>query len=90
MDEHLRECQTLLRALVMEAGVVLDAGVSAGVAAALASVAGLVDELAGVVAGRPAALDGPSGAPDADADPLQDESKVCLDGFGRCRSRLWL
>jgi hypothetical protein len=69
-------------ALVMEAGVVVDAGISAGVAAALASVAGLVDELAGVVVGRPAALDGPTGVPDADADPLQESSAACLDGLG--------
>jgi hypothetical protein len=66
----------------MEAGVVVDAGVSAGVTAALASVAGLVDELAGAVAGRPAALDGPTGAPDADADLLQESSAACLDGLG--------
>ena len=66
----------------MEAGVVVDAGVSAGVTAALASVTGLVDELAGVVAFPPAALDGPTRVPDADADPLQDSSAACLDGLG--------
>lgn len=66
----------------MEAGVVVDAGVSAGVTAALASVTGLVDELAGVVAFPPAALDGPTRVPDADADPLQEFSSVCLDGLG--------
>ena len=62
--------------------MVVDAGGRVAIAAAVASVAGLVDDLAGVVAGRSDALDGPTGVADADADPLRDFSEVCLDGLG--------
>ncbi|ADX74548.1 HNH endonuclease [Pseudarthrobacter phenanthrenivorans Sphe3] len=67
----------------METSAVIDAGGRAVLATAVASVAGLVDELAGVVARRPDALDGPTPFAGADADPLQDFSEVCLDGLGR-------
>ncbi|HSO16106.1 MAG TPA: DUF222 domain-containing protein [Arthrobacter sp.] len=66
----------------MEAGVVVDAEVRAQLVAAVGSVAGLVDELAGVVASPSAAADGPYRLPDADADPLQELSEACLDGLG--------
>ncbi len=66
----------------MEAGVVVEAGGRAELVAAVGSMAGLVDELAGVVAFPPAALDGPTGVPDADADPLQEFSAACLYGLG--------
>jgi hypothetical protein len=65
----------------METGVVVDAGSRAVIAAAVASVAGLVDELAGVVAGRSDALDGPTRVADADADPMQEFSEACLEGL---------
>ena len=66
----------------MEAGVVVDAGGRAALAAAVASVAGLVDELAGVVACPSASPDGHPHVPDADADPLQELSEACLEGLG--------
>lgn len=50
-------------------------------AAAVASVAGLVDELARVVAGPSEAADVPCRLPDADSDPLQELSEACLDGL---------
>ncbi|MEA3552646.1 hypothetical protein [Pseudarthrobacter sp. C1] len=65
----------------MEAGVVVDAEVRAQLVAAVGSVAGLVDELAGVVA-SPSAAGAPYRLPDADADPLQELSEACLDGLG--------
>lgn len=66
----------------METGVVVEAGGRAEVAAAVGSMAGLVDELAGVVAFPPPAPDGPGRLPCSDADPLQEFSSVCLDGLG--------
>lgn len=51
-------------------------------AAAIASVARLVDELAGVVASPPVAADVPYRLPDADSDPLQELAEACLDGLG--------
>lgn len=66
----------------MEAGVVVNAEVRAQLVAAVDSVTGLVDELAGVVAGPSAAADAPYRLPDADADPLQELSEACLDGLG--------
>ena len=51
-------------------------------AAAVASVARLVDELAGVVAFPSAAPNGPDRLPDADNDPLQEFSEACLEGLG--------
>ncbi|UEL28109.1 HNH endonuclease signature motif containing protein [Pseudarthrobacter sp. L1SW] len=65
----------------MEAGVVIDTGVRAVVAAAVASVAGLVDELAGVLASPSAAAQKTGRFPKADADPLQEFSEACLDGL---------
>jgi Domain of unknown function (DUF222) len=65
----------------METVVVVDAGSRAVIAAAVASVAGLVDELAGVVAGRSDALAGPTRVADADADPMQEFSEACLEGL---------
>jgi Domain of unknown function (DUF222) len=64
----------------MEAGVGVDAGGRAAVAAAVASVAGLVDELAGVVDCPLAASGGH--IHDADTDPLQELSEACLEGLG--------
>ncbi|MGM9471348.1 DUF222 domain-containing protein [Pseudarthrobacter sp. YS3] len=76
----------------METDVVVDAGGRAAVAAAIASVAGLVDELAGVCAWPPASPAGPlrvpdleagpSADPDADTDPMLEFSEACLDGLG--------
>ncbi|PNI09118.1 HNH endonuclease [Arthrobacter sp. AFG7.2] len=66
----------------METSAVTDAGGRTVLATAVASVAGMVDELAGVVAGQPDALDGPTRVSDDDADPLQEFSEVCLDGLG--------
>ncbi|GGI90796.1 HNH endonuclease signature motif containing protein [Pseudarthrobacter scleromae] len=66
----------------METGVVVEAGGRAELAAAVGSMAGLVDELAAVVAFPPAAPDGPSRLPGSDADPLQESSAACLDGLG--------
>lgn len=66
-------------ALGMEAGVVVDAGGRAAVAVAVASMAGLVDELAGVVACPLAAAGGR--IPDSDSDPVQELSDACLAGL---------
>ncbi|MEV7457671.1 hypothetical protein [Pseudarthrobacter oxydans] len=66
----------------MDTGVVVEAGGRAELAAAVGSMAGLVDELTGVVAFPPAAPDGPSRLAGSDADPLQELSSVCLDGLG--------
>lgn len=64
----------------METGVVVDAGGRAAVAAAIASVAGLAEELAGVLDCRSAALAGPMRVPDT--DPMQEFSEACLEGLG--------
>jgi hypothetical protein len=78
----------------MEAGVVVDAGGRAAVAAAIASVAGLVEELAAVLACPSAGQAGLMRVPDADADgdadadadtdtdPMREFSEACLDGLG--------
>lgn len=67
----------------METSVVVDAGGRAAVVAAVASVAGLVEELASVVVCPSAAPHGPNRAADADAegDVLQEFSEACLDGL---------
>lgn len=67
--------------VVMETGVVVEEEGAAALAAAVASMAGLVNELAGVVA-RPMAADGADRLPGADTDPLQEFSEACLDGLG--------
>ncbi|MGK3647905.1 DUF222 domain-containing protein [Pseudarthrobacter enclensis] len=61
----------------MEASRVVDAGGGAGVAAAVASVAGLVDQLKGVVSPPP--LDVAALA--LNADPLRDLTEKCLSGL---------
>jgi hypothetical protein len=63
----------------MGTSLVVDAGDGAGVAAAVASVAGLVDQLSEVVT-PPLS---PHQASDADeADPLKDLAERCLSGLG--------
>lgn len=71
--------------LVMESGVVAGAGGRAAIASAVASVAGLVDELARVVGGTTATPGGEGagrGLPSAGSDPLRELSEACLDGLG--------
>ncbi|MBT2250789.1 DUF222 domain-containing protein, partial [Arthrobacter sp. BHU FT2] len=77
----------------MKASGVVDAGGRAGVAAAVASVAGLVDQLKGVVSPGPVAAQssvtdanpwgGVSGrvGPEFPADPLADVAERCLAGL---------
>ncbi|MFJ6028300.1 DUF222 domain-containing protein [Pseudarthrobacter sp. NPDC092424] len=62
----------------MRSGAVVEAGSRAAMAAAVASVGRLVDELAGVVS-PVVCLDGPDVMPDA--DPLHDFSEACLEGL---------
>ncbi|BAS10956.1 hypothetical protein AHiyo4_43780 [Arthrobacter sp. Hiyo4] len=70
----------LCQAVLMESGAVIDAGGRVAVTAAVVSVAGLVGQLAGVVAC-------PSSLPNhtdhtADGDPLREFSEACLEGLG--------
>ncbi|WP_258229006.1 HNH endonuclease signature motif containing protein [Arthrobacter sp. HMWF013] len=62
--------------------MVVDAGGRTAVAAAIASVAGLVEELAGVLDCPSAAPAGPMRVADADADPMHEFSEACLEGLG--------
>jgi hypothetical protein len=61
----------------MESGAALGVEGGGAIAAAVASVAGFVDELAGVIAGSPAG----DSAAFAAADPLQHFAEGCLDGL---------
>ena len=71
-------------ALDMESGVVVEAGSRAAMAAAVASVARLVEELGGVVALRSGVPDCGVPVPDAasEVDPLQELADACLEGLG--------
>ena len=64
----------------METTAVVGAGGEAGLAAAVASLAGLTDELAAVLACSPDASEDVGGA--ADADPLRELADSCLDRLG--------
>ncbi|MGN6441676.1 MAG: DUF222 domain-containing protein [Arthrobacter sp.] len=64
----------------METGAVVDAKGTAGLAGAVASLTGLVDELTGVLSGS---LDAADSAHGVDShDPLQELAESCLDGLG--------
>ncbi|MFJ6079292.1 DUF222 domain-containing protein [Pseudarthrobacter sp. NPDC092419] len=62
----------------MESGVAVEAGSRVAMAAAVASMAGLLNELAAIVS-PPADPRGPGRL--CDADPLQELSETCLDGL---------
>ncbi|WP_457946628.1 DUF222 domain-containing protein [Pseudarthrobacter sp. alpha12b] len=64
----------------METGRVVDAIGPAGLAGAVASLAGLVDELTGALSGSSEAADNPHGVDSH--DPLRELADSCLDGLG--------
>jgi len=64
----------------METGAVVDAKGKAGVTGAVASLTGLVDELAGALSGSSNAADSAHGVDSH--DPLREVAESCLDGLG--------
>ncbi|WP_324643212.1 HNH endonuclease signature motif containing protein [Pseudarthrobacter sp. LT1] len=64
----------------METGTVMDAKGAAGLAGAVASLTGLVDELTGALSGSSEAADNAHGVDSL--DPLRELAGSCLDGLG--------
>ena len=64
----------------METGTVMDAKGAAGLAGAVASLTGLVDELTGALSGSSNAADSAHGVDSH--DPLRELADSCLDALG--------